>query len=357
MGKGIGDIAGDIANPFGAAVGAVAGPTVGGIVNPVGMAASQGAKQSAGGKNSAPAPPDFTQAAQQQAASSQQAVNQQTQANRPDQTNAFGASSTWTTGPDGTPIQTSSLGGPLASGVSNLEGQIGSQGALGTGDQARDQAINATYGQLTSRLDPQWAQTEEQTKSQLAGQGLDPGSEAYDNAIGNMDRAKTDAYSTAANNAVTQGLQAQQATFGENLQAQNNPYQQLGALNGLTGQQSFQGAGQAQPTQYLPAATAQYGGAQNQFGAQQAQKNGLMSGAASLAPLALAASDERLKMNIERLPIEALPGVPFATWEWKKSPGKRHRGVIAQDLQKVAPERVHQAPDGHLMVDYSFLET
>lgn len=288
MGKGVGDIVNDAVNPFGAAAGAVAGPAVGAAINPAGAVGASKVDSmvgASGGKNSAPAPPDFNAAATNQAASSQQAVNQQTQANRPDQTNAFGSSSNWTQMPNGQWSQQTSLGGPLAQGAQGLEQQIGSQGPLGTGDQARDQAITGAYNQATSRLDPQWSQAGESQQAQLANQGLDPGSQAYDNAMGNFNRSKNDAYSSAMNGAIGQGTAAQQATFGENLAAQNNPYNQLSALSGLTGQSPVAQAGQAQAAQFLPAAMAQYGGAQNQFGAQQAGKNSAMGGASQLAPL------------------------------------------------------------------------
>lgn len=75
-----------------------------------------------------------------------------------------------------------------------------------------------------------------------------------------------------------------------------------------------------------------------------------MQGAAGAASF----SDARLKQNIERLSVEAIPGVPLATWEWKHQPGTRHVGVIAQDLAKVAPELVGTR-DGFLTVDYAGL--
>jgi hypothetical protein len=66
-------------------------------------------------------------------------------------------------------------------------------------------------------------------------------------------------------------------------------------------------------------------------------------------------SDERFKADVVREAEEALPGVPFATWEWPDQPGVRHRGVIAQDLERVAPEHVFTRGDGVKFVDYSFL--
>lgn len=89
--------------------------------------------------------------------------------------------------------------------------QLSDYGAAPTADAATlKQAQDAVYNQQASRLDPQWAQTEEQTDAQLKNQGFTPGTKGYDDAFANMERAKTDAYQTAQNNAVTAG-QTQEA--------------------------------------------------------------------------------------------------------------------------------------------------
>jgi hypothetical protein len=125
----------------------------------------------------------------------------------------------------------------------------------------------------------------------------------------------------------------------------------------MSGQSNYNQAGQAQATQYNQAAQSQYQGAQNQQAQNQAGKNSTMSGIGQLgSTAAMAFSDERLKMNIHRLKLEAIPGVPFARWEWRDRPGEYGFGVIAQDLQKVAPEYVHEDRNGYLKVDYTFLE-
>ena len=49
-------------------------------------------------------------------------------------------------------------------------------------------------------------------------------------------------------------------------------------------------------------------------------------------------SDARMKKDIVRLSTEYMPGVPLATWTWPT--GEPGFGVIAQDLELVAPERV-----------------
>lgn len=223
-----------------------------------------------GGKGGqAPSAPDFAGAANAQANSGH--INQ----NGP-----FGSTG-WTQGPDGRYTQNTQLAGGLGQGAGNLENQIGNQGPLDNGSTVRQQAIDASYNQAASRLNPQWSQADESFRQQMANQGLDPGSQAFDNARGNFDRSRNDAYTSAMNNAISNGNQAQALTFNENLQAQNNPYQQLGMLNGLTSGMSGQGT----QTQYLPAAMQAYQGALQNYGIQQQGKNSAMSGLGGLAGL------------------------------------------------------------------------
>lgn len=172
-------------------------------------------------------------------------------------------------------------------------------GTLGNGDQARNQAITGAYNQATSRLDPQWAQQESNTRSRLAGMGLDMGSAAYDRELGNFDRSRNDAYSSAMNGAIAQGTAAGNSAFQNNLAARQQgigeAYQQqyggMNALNAMSnGQQvsmpSFPGfsqAGQAQAPNYLGAAQMQGQGNLDIYNSQQMQQQGAMSGLGSLA--------------------------------------------------------------------------
>ena len=306
-------------------------------------------------KSRAPAPPDFTGAANAQAQLSNQAIQQQNVANRPNQTGPF-SSSQWTQGPNGQWSQTVGLNGPLGQAASGWENQFAQQAGqpLPSGQQARDQAINAAYGQATSRLDPQFSQMQTSMEAKLANQGLTPGSQAYDAAMQNFGRERNDAYTSAMNSAIGQGTQAGNMIFQQGLESAQLPTQQLGALQGLTQQPGFATSGQAQVPQLLSALAQQYGGELNQYGANQANKNSLMSGLGGLGALGVMASDEKLKDKIERLAWDAIPGVPFATWEWKHRPGAREYGVIAQDLEKVRPDLVHEH-DGLKFVDYNGL--
>jgi hypothetical protein len=303
----------------------------------------------------APPPPDYSGAAQNQFQSGQESINQQTQANRPNQNGPFG-SVQWTQGPDGQWTQNSALSGGLGQAANNLQGQVAGQGPLDNGTAARNQAINSAYGYATSRLDPQWKLRDEQLQTQLANQGLSPGSAAYEQATSQQGRDRNDAYNGAMASAIGQGTAAQQATFGENLAAQMAPYQQMAALHGLGQAAGFNSAGAYSPLQALQAA-----GLIGNYGLQGAQMNNqvwsdLFSGAGQLGSGAMMASDERLKSHVERLDVEAEPGIPVATFQYKHEPGRTRLGVIAQDVEKVRPDAVETGPDGIKRVDYSKLK-
>ena len=222
--------------------------------------------------------PDFQKIAQQQAAASQQAVNTQSTANHANQTNAFGATSQWSQDPTtGQWTQQAGFGGQLGSALSGLENQAANQS--GSSESARDQSISGAYNQAASRLDPQWSQGQESMQAQLAAQGLDPGSEAGQNQIGNFNRAKNDAYSSAMNNAIQQGNQG----VSSYAQSAMLPYQQMSALSGLGQQSQTPYTGQAQTPDMLGAANSAYQANLQNGSQQQAGKNSTLSGLGSIA--------------------------------------------------------------------------
>lgn len=77
------------------------------------------------------------------------------------------------------------------------------------------QYSDAAYNSATRTLDPQWAAKQAQFNQQMVGQGLQPGSDAYNNAYANFTRSQNDAYSQARDQAMQQGLQAQGQGFQE----------------------------------------------------------------------------------------------------------------------------------------------
>ncbi len=249
----------------------------------------------------APAPPDYTAAAEAQGQSSLEAINAQTEANRPNQYTPWG-SSTWAQDrggnweqninlhPDqqaaldaemGLQRDRSQLAGSLTGRMQDEFGQAMDWGALPAyGDvpqanqytpesatrdvqttdvqqqldtsnlQGVDSATrynqsagDALYGRATSRLDPQWEQRSQKTEIGLRNQGLRPGDEAYDTAMANMGRERTDAY--------------QQAGYGADIGAGAEAARMQGMDLGLRGQQFGERTGQGQFANQ--AAQQQYG--------------------------------------------------------------------------------------------------
>lgn len=115
-----------------------------------------------------------------------------------------------------------------------VQGQVGAQDLYAAAKQAQD----ASYGQATSRLDPQYEQLDNQLRTRLANQGLSQNSDAYQTADQNFGRTRNDAYAGARNDAVTQGNAAAQQLFQQSLQ-------QGQFANQAAGQQYAQNQGQA----------------------------------------------------------------------------------------------------------------
>lgn len=148
---------------------------------------------------------------------------QQLQNNRLNTSNPF-ASQTFN--PDGSVSQ--QFTGGMGQAFNGLQSQAAGMsqpmdwnqfGQAGTGDSARDQAIQSAYGQSTSRLDPMWNQREDQARTRLMNQGLDPSSEAFKNEMGQMGRDRNDAYQGAMSGAIAQGTAAGDSAFRNNMSA------------------------------------------------------------------------------------------------------------------------------------------
>jgi hypothetical protein len=171
---------------------------------------------------------------EKQYASDQQAWQKTAQANRPASINPSTIQQ-WVQAPDGSWVVQSDLKGELGKANTDLQHQYGQMAGqpLATGDQARDQAINAAYGQATSRLDPQWDKRQEAQRTQLLNQGLDPSSEAYKSQMQDFGLQRNDAYSSAMNAAIGQGTQAGNQIFQNALAGRNNQLDQIQALQAM----------------------------------------------------------------------------------------------------------------------------
>ena len=90
----------------------------------------------------------------------------------------------------------------------------------------RQSAEDAAYQRATSRLDPQFQAQEQQLTTRLRNQGLQPGDQAYDAAMANFQRGRTDAYEQARLGATSEGRTEAQQGFSQAMQ-QNQLANQL----------------------------------------------------------------------------------------------------------------------------------
>lgn len=177
--------------------------------------------------------------------------------------------------------------------------------ALTGGSAADRQRVeDSLYSSLTRRLDPQFDRMERSQDARLAAQGLGANSEATRNLRQDFARDRTDAYGSAAQQAiqgatgqmVQQGQfnnQARQQGLNEQAYLQNLPIQQLQALLG-TGS-----VGSPQGVQYTPSSVGQtdvlgaqalYQNQANQnYQAQLAQRNAQLQGLFQLGSAAMSA--------------------------------------------------------------------
>lgn len=174
------------------------------------------------GKGSEPTPPDWKSMGNSVANS----ATKQLENNRLNTRNPFGSQ---TFNDDGS--TSTQLEGDLGSAAQGLMRQAGGMaqpmdwgqfGQVGNGDQARNQAIDAGFGQATSRLNPMWDRREEQARTRLLNQGLDPTSEAYKNSMGDLGMQRNDATNQAMFSAIGQGQSAGDSVFRNNLMSQQN---------------------------------------------------------------------------------------------------------------------------------------
>lgn len=238
-------------------------------------------------------------------------------------------------------------------------------------------AQDAAYGQATARLDPQWQQSESDTRARLANSGITENSDAYRREMDNMGRAKSDAYSSARDQAFQQGMSAQNQGFNQeaanvtmNNQGRqqqideasylrNMPLNDIAALLGTGG--GVQGpnfnpvsqVGVAAPD-YQGAVYANYNAQNQQYqAAMQARSQGLGSifGLAGSLGSAAIMSDRNLKHNIRRIGTLA-NGLATYVFSYIGSTARQF-GVMAQDVLRINPRAVVVADNGYMAVDYS----
>ncbi|PXW28259.1 tail fiber domain-containing protein [Paraburkholderia caballeronis] len=346
-----------------------------------------------GGKGgSAPQAPDPYQVAGATTQTNEDTAAYNKALNLNNYSNPFGSQTTTQTGTDpntGAPIYNTSisaspqlsqaLGAALSqagnSTAINQQALAGIQGLTQSIDpnaaqQAAQQGTNAMYQQQMAYLQPQQQQQTEMTQAQLANQGLTPGSEAYDNAMGNLTRSQTFANSQAMDSAISQGqqlginqLNAQQGVLGQlgslygyEANLGQLPYSELGSLASLVPGYTGTASSSASPANIAQAFQNQYQGQLNAYNADVASSNSTMNGLFGLGGagiLALSMSDRRLKTDVKRIGT-ADNGLPLYRFRYLwDAPGRApHVGVMADEVRSIRPGAVMRLPNGYDAVNY-----
>lgn len=337
---------------------------------------------------SAPAAPDYSGAAQATAQGNLDAARAATAANRVNQVTPYGNLDYAITGTDpyGNPTWTAttslsdvgqqllnnqnqaSLG--LGSAINAQLGQV--QDVMGQGFNPNLPSVGMNPGQTyqeayMQRLAPQIEQNRNSLQAQLANQGIEPGTKAYENAMRIQGQKENDLLLGATTQGFGAGLQANQQAYNQALTNYNMPLNTLSALR--TGAQvqnpSFVNSANQATTSgadLLGAAQMGYNAQMGDFNAKNAAQanfnSGLMGLGGTLGAAALM-SDIRTKENIKA--IGWLPnGLPVYEYEykpeWKDEAGHgKFVGVMAHEVEQIQPEAVITRPDGYKMVNYGAL--
>jgi hypothetical protein len=263
-------------------------------------------------------------------------------------------------------------------GINNSLAGLGNQISPTAAQDANTQGREAAYAAQTQYLDPQFKQQQSSLESQLANQGLVPGSQAYDNAMTNYNNSKNQAYSNAANQATLTGSQIGSQMLQNNLAAvgaQGNllnqqgtnysqqaslaqlPYSQISSLAGLVPGNTGTAQSAANPANIAQAFQNQYQGQLNayntQTGAANSTKSGLFGlGSAAIPMMGNMMSDRRLKTDIEAVgPLKDGVNLYRYRYVWDE-PGTERHGVMADEVKKVDPQAVIHTPSGYDAVNY-----
>lgn len=219
-----------------------------------------------------------------------------------------------------------------------------------------DAALRSKYQDaILSRVNPKQTWQTESMNSDLANQGIDPNSNpaAYQRAIQPLIWQQNDEQNQAFLNAGTEEAnQLALANQQRDLPINEAIGLQSGSQVGMPQQQQPQPFG-AQPANTEQNYQNQYTGLQDIYNQQVGQQNATTSGLFGLGGaglMALAFSDERLKTDIRKVG-ETDEGTNIYLYRFKGDP-KTQMGVMAQELEEVQPEAVHDV-GGVKMVDYA----
>ncbi len=211
---------------------------------------------------------------------------------------------------------------------------------------------NATYQNALSKINPQFEAQRRQLETRLQNQGLSVGSEAYQNAMNNLDLQQSNAYSQAAYDSIAAGQNAYTNSLNNQIAAgnfQNNarmlPINEIFSLlqNSQTGydvaMDKYKIANKMD-NRIAEARTYNY----------KDQNNTGLNFLGNLAGLAIS-SDEELKEDIVEVG-RLYNGLPVYLYHYRNDNIPRI-GLLAQQVAEVNPEAVFIDDYGYLKVNYA----
>lgn len=221
-------------------------------------------------------------------------------------------------------------------------------GYLGTPVSLDNEATEARLAELAGRrLEPILAQRREAEATRLADQGIRLGSTAYDRAMSLVDQAENDARNELLLKGRAQAVQ-------EALAERNQPINEITALlsGGQVGQPQFMGADLGPiPTTDNAGIIANYDDQRIQIAQMQNQLAGqILGGLFGLFPKL---SDDEAKKDTKKV-ADLTDDVGLWAFRYRSpnDDGRRHLGLMASEVEEVAPQAVSRRPDGLRQVDY-----
>ena len=225
----------------------------------------------------------------------------------------------------------------------DLSGTLGQQ-LTGNFSLGNEETEGRLFDLGRKRLDPMFANRDEDLRTRLANQGIKAGTAAYDREMGLLGQQQNDAYNSLL-------LQGRGQASQELLTEDNQRINQISALLG-GGQVSMPNFMTGANVGAIPTTdnASIIGNSDNAkmaaWQANQAAMGSMLGGLGGLFTL----SDERAKTDTDKIG-ETDDGMGIYSYRYKGQPQKQI-GLMAQEVQKKKPQAVRKGADGLLRVNY-----
>lgn len=241
------------------------------------------------------------------------------------------------------------LGNQMSKELNNRSGYVYS--VSGSADDAR-RVEDATYQNAVDKITPQFNAMRRQLETRLQNQGLSTNSEAYQNALNNLDQQQANAYSQAAYDSITAGQNAYTNSLNNQISAGNfqNSAQMLPINEILTLLQNSKSGYDVAMDKYNISSKADNRIAENKFYNSQAQNQFGWQALGNLLGFSSMFSDSDLKQDIIEVG-RLYNGLPVYLYTYKGD-NVPHIGLLAQQVAYVRPEAVFVDKSGYLKVNY-----